>query len=444
MVAFGTPIIQALEGSLNGIGNALSSPGFKSFAGSVGQGIANAFKDIGNYLKSADFKTFVDNMQSLGTQLSPVIAALKPVATSIFSSIGPALKTGTTDIGKFAKGAGDVIKWFKDGSAPAQTLSIAILGVAAGLTAMKITQFVAALPGLFAGLAAWAVEQWAVAVPTLITTGLFILLGIAVVGAIALIILAVKNWGAIAHWLQGVWTDIASFFEWLWGKISGFFVGVGKWFADRFTEAYNGILGAIGGIGNWFQGLWHDIQNAFGAVGNWFHDLWQGVVDDFNSVLGGLGALAGNIWNGITDAVKSGFNFVIDLVNNVIRSIDNIKVGGFGVNIPLIPHLASGIENFIGGTALVGEKGPELVNLPRGSNVLNAAKTASMFGDMNNFKYPSSAGGYGSAPIINVNVTIPPGQTDFHIDGQKIGRALAPHVGKAMVKEIRVIGNVKK
>lgn len=436
MVAFGTPILQALEGSLNDIGSALSSPAIKDFASSVGQTIVDVFKNIGNSLKSVDVKAFTSNVAHLGTQVSPIIASLKPVASSIFSSIGPILSTTVTDIGKFAKGLGDVIKFFKDGSGPAQVLSLAIGGVAAGLTAMKIAQFVAALPGLLASLGAWAAGQWAVAVPTLLTAGLFILVGIAVVAAVAGIVLAVKNWGAIAHWLQGVWGAIAAFFGWLWAQISGFFVGAGKWFSDRFTEAYKAVTIAMGGIGQWFQDRWKDIQGAFGSVGNWFHNVWQSVCDDFNSVLGGLGNLASNIWNSVTGAVKAGFNYVIDLVNNVISSIDSINVAGFGVNIPLIPHLASGIENFVGGIALVGEKGPELVNLPKGSSVLNANSTASLLQGKSNFKYPSMAGQAASSRQITVHVHPVVQPNDIHVDGKKLTDIIATH----MANRIRMEG----
>jgi phage-related minor tail protein len=34
------------------------------------------------------------------------------------------------------------------------------------------------------------------------------------------------------------------------------------------------------------------------------------------------------------------------------------------------PQFAGGVQNFSGGLALVGEKGPELVNLPSGSDVI--------------------------------------------------------------------------
>jgi phage-related tail protein len=35
-----------------------------------------------------------------------------------------------------------------------------------------------------------------------------------------------------------------------------------------------------------------------------------------------------------------------------------------------VPFFASGTNNAPGGLAVVGEKGPELVNLPRGSQVI--------------------------------------------------------------------------
>lgn len=43
-----------------------------------------------------------------------------------------------------------------------------------------------------------------------------------------------------------------------------------------------------------------------------------------------------------------------------------------GIN---IPRFATGVRNFVGGLALVGEQGPELVNLPKGSNVYTAGHT---------------------------------------------------------------------
>lgn len=41
-----------------------------------------------------------------------------------------------------------------------------------------------------------------------------------------------------------------------------------------------------------------------------------------------------------------------------------------------VPGFATGVQNFVGGRAIVGEKGPELVNLPRGSDVIPLDDTA--------------------------------------------------------------------
>ena len=46
------------------------------------------------------------------------------------------------------------------------------------------------------------------------------------------------------------------------------------------------------------------------------------------------------------------------------------------------PAFAVGTRNAPGGMALVGERGPEMINLPRGSSVTPAAQTASMMGGM--------------------------------------------------------------
>ena len=45
-----------------------------------------------------------------------------------------------------------------------------------------------------------------------------------------------------------------------------------------------------------------------------------------------------------------------------------------------VPGYATGTDYAPGGVSLVGEKGPELVRLPTGSQVLNAEKTKSALG----------------------------------------------------------------
>lgn len=91
-----------------------------------------------------------------------------------------------------------------------------------------------------------------------------------------------------------------------------------------------------------------------------------------------------NVWNGLVGVIKGAINTVIGVINGFIDALNSIqihipgfdtplgKVGQFdwgGLNLGHIPYLAKGARNFIGGLAVVGERGPEVVSLPRGSNV---------------------------------------------------------------------------
>ena len=49
-----------------------------------------------------------------------------------------------------------------------------------------------------------------------------------------------------------------------------------------------------------------------------------------------------------------------------------------GINISEIPMLAKGTDYFQGGLAIVGEQGPELVSMPRGSKVTPNSETERM------------------------------------------------------------------
>lgn len=84
--------------------------------------------------------------------------------------------------------------------------------------------------------------------------------------------------------------------------------------------------------------------------------------------MGEIGSFFGDIWDGI--AAK--FEWLIDKVVTGAEKIKN-TVTGVLCDEPQpeeVPALAEGTPNFEGGRALVGEKGPEMVNLPRGAEVV--------------------------------------------------------------------------
>lgn len=116
--------------------------------------------------------------------------------------------------------------------------------------------------------------------------------------------------------------------------------------------------------------LWEGIKTAFAPIGEFF----QGVFE--------------SAWNGI----KKFINWIIQGLNKLIGGINSFKLtvpdwlpgGGttIGFSIPLIPMLAKGTNDFAGGMAIVGEQGPELVNLPRHSQVIPSRKTSSILSSL--------------------------------------------------------------
>lgn len=120
-----------------------------------------------------------------------------------------------------------------------------------------------------------------------------------------------------------------------------------------------------------FQGITEFIGGVF--TGNW-EKVWNGVVNIFSGIFGGIVSVA-----------KAPINTVIGFVNSLINALNKIQIpdwvpgiGGKGINIPNVPKLWKGTNFAKGGMTLVGEQGPELVNMPRGASVLPAHKTRSV------------------------------------------------------------------
>ena len=83
------------------------------------------------------------------------------------------------------------------------------------------------------------------------------------------------------------------------------------------------------------------------------------------------------LWEGITSVFKTAVNFIIKGINTLIEGLNKIKppqwltdlTGVTGVNLNPIPLLAEGGDIQAAGKAIVGEEGPELLDLPRGARV---------------------------------------------------------------------------
>lgn len=159
-----------------------------------------------------------------------------------------------------------------------------------------------------------------------------------------------------------------------------------------------------------FEGITEFISGVF--TGNW-RKAWEGVSKIFSG-----------IWNGLESIAKTPINAIIGMMNKLISGLNTIKlpdwipgIGGAGINIPKIPKLWRGTNFAKGGMTLVGEQGPELVNLNRGASVLPAHKTRSVLdgGSLN-------VNGIGSGPTISIGQLVVREEADVNRIAEQLYR----------------------
>lgn len=189
--------------------------------------------------------------------------------------------------------------------------------------------------------------------------------------------------GMLTPAISGISKVISVLIGWIGQGIS--------WFvqmASRTQSSSASITTVINGLRNGFNAV-------FGAIGNivrgaislvvsqfqWVQGAANTLGGIFSSVFGRIGSTISGAFSGATSIVRGAINGIIGLANGAIRAVNGISVaipdwvpgiGGqtFGVHIPTIPMLAKGGTALSSGLALVGERGPELLQLPRGASVM--------------------------------------------------------------------------
>ena len=117
-------------------------------------------------------------------------------------------------------------------------------------------------------------------------------------------------------------------------------------------------------------------------------DGWETLFDNFSDI-------AESSYKSILEDTK---NF-IDSFNNSLRSAGLITDSNNAINYNL-PQNATGTYNFAGGLTMVGEHGAEIVNLPKGSEILNNSRTTSLNRLLDTGKLSTSSN---SSIVMNFN-----------------------------------------
>lgn len=315
-------------------------------------------------------KTSAGKMAIMNNQIGEVKEALGKM---IAEGLAPVVDYITTNVLPTFE---NMVKWFKEHETASRVLAgvlIAVLGV--GFTAIAITAGAAAIS--FVGAAITMITSLVSLAAAGIATGIAMAIAfwpitLAVAAIIAIVGLLYLAWQTNFMGIQQVVQQ------------------VGDWFTSTFVPALQTAFAWIGSLlttlGQIFMNVWNlIIKPLLGLFVSWFNNsFWiplKTIFDWMTKVLKDMGLSWSDVWNGIknlvfkileaiVNEVKSKINFVISAINALINGANSIggKVKGY-TNINTIPMLAEGVRNFAGGLAIVGERGPELVNLPRGSSV---------------------------------------------------------------------------
>lgn len=171
-------------------------------------------------------------------------------------------------------------------------------------------------------------------------------------------------WDGIKTILRGAWTLIKGLVRQGFNVIRFAFKNFGVIAKALFRAAWTGIK-TVAQLGvQWVITQVTQMPNRIKALGG--------------LMLSAGKALISKLWEGVKSVAGNAGGFVADLVGKIKSGINNMlnlplnfklpKVLG-GSTLTIIPRFEHGTNFAPGGVALVGEAGPELVDLPRGSKV---------------------------------------------------------------------------
>jgi phage-related protein len=147
------------------------------------------------------------------------------------------------------------------------------------------------------------------------------------------------------------------------------------------VAAFNWVKQAAVDVFNWVKGHWPLLVGLVGgplalavaeAVKH-FGSIKQAAVDAFNkikSVIGTVSSFISSTLGGAFNGVKGAVQGVVDTIQTMIDTAQKIESLPAKALKALNPFGQHGLYMSTGGTAVVGEAGPEMVRLPQGAQVM--------------------------------------------------------------------------
>lgn len=211
------------------------------------------------------------------------------------------------------------------------------------------------------------------------------------------------------EWVKNTWENfLRPTIELIWTWVQK----TAQTLSDIWNNTIKPILERAWGF---IQTLWNNsLKPIFTGITTFFKGVFSG---DIKTAMSGLKTYIQGIWNGIVTVIKQPVNQIIGIINGFIRGItggvngvirvlnrlqisvpqwvtDLTGVKSFGFNLaelsaPQIPYLAKGGDVTEEGAAIVGERGAELLQLPKGARVTPLDKAGDTTVNINIDVHPS-------------------------------------------------------
>lgn len=349
---------------------------FKTAVDAIGQFFSNLWNSIINSSIVQSVISFVQN----------VINTVKNAVQAVVNFVTPIIQA----IVGFVQAAINVIKSI--GNVIAQ-IFMTIVSVVGGI----IGTIISVISG--AAQIIWSIIKGIASVIAQIFMGIVSVIS-NVFGLIAAIARTVFY--AILWVVMTVVHGIINFFQMIWNAVSPIFSAIGNFIVSVFNKIVSVAQSVISAICGFFQMIWDKVSPVFSAIGSFiasvFHTImgvatnvlnsiagffnscadkirgvWEGISSFFSGVFSAIGGFASGVASTISSAFNSAANAVKSVFDWIDSAISKAKdfVNGIGSKIKsVIPGFATGVESFVGGLAVINERGGELVDLPKGTRVI--------------------------------------------------------------------------
>lgn len=147
-----------------------------------------------------------------------------------------------------------------------------------------------------------------------------------------------------------------------------------------FVVAHAAMIGIVAGITLVIVALKAAWDSNFLGMRDKLTFVWNAIKFIFNTARDFINGWGKDIFKFLVEPFESAWNKIKDILGKINKSLGTVGGKSFGFG---IPGFANGVRNFSGGLAMVGERGPELLNLPGGSDVIPNGRFGNMVVNVN-------------------------------------------------------------